>query len=107
MNIIQKHSNPSGAYPPIQSWSEAVPPDGYYQVADGVGLSCGGFGELTVEDVVVTGFVGDTEAWEAWKAEHPVSEPPMTIEEAILDKLTELEYRQDLIALGLEGGAGV
>ena len=31
---------------------------------------------------------------------------PMTTEEAILDKLTELEYRQDLMALGLsEGGA--
>lgn len=30
---------------------------------------------------------------------------PMTTEEAILDKLTELEYRQDLSSLGLEGGA--
>jgi len=31
---------------------------------------------------------------------------PMTTEDAILDKLTELEYRQDLISLGLtEGGA--
>ena len=30
----------------------------------------------------------------------------MTTQEAILDKLTELEYRQDLITLGLaEGGA--
>jgi hypothetical protein len=40
----------------------------------------------------------------------PYSPPPapMTIEETILDKLTELEYRQDLRDLGLtEGGAGV
>ena len=33
--------------------------------------------------------------------------PQMTTQEAILDKLTELEYRQDLMALGLtEGGVG-
>jgi len=30
--------------------------------------------------------------------------PAMTTQEAILDKLTELEYRQDLAALGLTGG---
>lgn len=31
----------------------------------------------------------------------------MSLEEAILDKLTELEYRQDIISLGLEGGATI
>lgn len=31
-------------------------------------------------------------------------EPTMTVEEAILDKLTELEHRQDLMELGLTGG---
>lgn len=107
MNIIQKQPNPSGAYPPIQSWSEAVPPDGYYQMADGVELSCGGFGALTVEGGIVTAFTPDVGAWETWKVEQPELGPAMTLEEAILDKLTELEYRQDLISLGLEGGAGV
>lgn len=33
--------------------------------------------------------------------------PQMTTQEAILDKLTEIEYRQDLMELGLtEGGTG-
>lgn len=40
---------------------------------------------------------------EIGSAYNPPSEP-MTTEEAILDKLTELEYRQDLAALGLTGG---
>ena len=75
MNITQKQPNPSGAYPPIQSWSGAVPPDGYYQVTDGVELSCGGFGTLTVEDGIVTDFTPNTEAWEQWQAEHPAPEP--------------------------------
>ena len=105
MKIIQKQPNPSGAYPPIQSWSEPAPPDTHYQVADGIELSCGGFGTLTVDGGIVTAFTPDVEAWEQWQAEHPASPPAMTLEEAILDKLTELEYRQDLIALGLaEGG---
>lgn len=105
MNIIQKQPNPSGAYPPIQSWAGEVPPDGYYQVADGVELSCGGFGTLTVEDGIVTAFTPDVEAWEQWQAEHTEPIPQMTTQEAILDKLTEIEYRQDLMELGLtEGG---
>lgn len=37
----------------------------------------------------------------------PPSPPVMTLEESILDKLTELEYRQDIIALGLEGGTTI
>ena len=107
MRIIQTQTNPSGAYPPIRTWNGAVPPDGYYQVADGVELSCGGFGTLTVEDGIVTAFTPDTAAWEQWQAEHPEPVPQMTTQEAILDKLTEIEYRQDLMALGLtEGGVG-
>lgn len=84
MNIIQKQPNPSGAYPPIQSWSGVPTPDGYYQVAGGVELSCGGFGTLTVEDGIVTAFTPDVEAWEAWKTEHPAPEPS-------LDDITSLQ----------------
>lgn len=107
MNIIQKQPNPSGAYPPIQSWSGTVPPETHYQVTNGVKLSCGGFGALTVEDNIVAAFTPDVEAWEQWQAEHTEPIPQMTTQEAILDKLTELEYRQDLTELGLtEGGTG-
>lgn len=84
MNIIQKQPNPSGAYPPVQSWGKVTPPDGYYAVADGIELSCGGFGTLTVEDGVVTAFTPDTEAWEQWQAEHTEPEPT-------LDDITALQ----------------
>ena len=105
MNIMPITPNESGAYPPIQSWNAPTPPDGYYQVADGIELSCGGFGTLTVEDGIVIGFTPNAEAWEQWQAEHPEPVPQMTTQEAILDKLTEIEYRQDLMELGLtEGG---
>ena len=77
MNIIQKQPNPSGAYPPIQSRNGVIPPDGYYQVADGVELTCGGFGALTMEDGIVTAFTPDVEAWERWQTEHPAPEPPI------------------------------
>jgi len=78
MNIIQKQPNESGAYPPIQSWSEATPPDGYYAVADGVELSCGGFGTLTIKNDIVTAFTPDEATWEAWQAEHQPSAPEPT-----------------------------
>ena len=84
MNIIQKQPNPSGAYPPIQSWSGANAPDGYYKVADGVELICGGFGELIIENDIVIGFAPNTEAWEAWQVEHPTPEPT-------LDDITALQ----------------
>lgn len=84
MNIIQKQPNPSGAYPPAQSWSGAMPPETHYQVADGVELSCGGFGTLTIENDIVTAFTGDAEAWERWQAEYPTPEPT-------LDDITALQ----------------
>ena len=94
MNIIQKQPNPDGAYPPIQSWSGAVPPDGYYQVADGVELSCGGFGTLTVEDGIVTAFTPDVEAWEQWQAEHPTPEPTLDDTTALQLAVAELAETQ-------------
>ena len=94
MNIIQKQPNPSDAYPPIQSWVGVTPPDGYYQVADGVELSCGGFGTLTVEDGIVTAFTPDVDAWEAWQAEHPAPEPPIDDITALQLAVAELAEAQ-------------
>jgi hypothetical protein len=94
VNIIQKQPNPSGAYPPIQSWSEATPPDGYYAVADGVELSHGGFGTLTVEEGIVTAFTPDAEAWERWQAEHPAPEPPIDDITALQLAVAELAEAQ-------------
>lgn len=83
MTIIQKHPNPSGAYPPIQEWHGETPPDGYYQVSVGVQLSCGGFGTLTIIDNIVTAFTPNETEWNAWKAAHPESAPQPTAEEKL------------------------
>ena len=105
MRFIKKIPDVNGAYFPIQSWDGAAPADEHYLVADGVELSCGGFGELIIENDIVIGFTPNVEAWEQWQAEHTEPIPQMTTQEAILDKLTEIEYRQDLMELGLtEGG---
>ena len=101
MRIMLKQPNPSGAYPSIQSWSGETPPEGYYEVADGVELSCGGFGALTVVDNVVTAFTPNEAAWTAWQAEHQPSTPEPTIEE----RTTALETTQsevvDILATAL------
>lgn len=78
MNIIRKDTRPSGARFNIEeNWSKPTPPDTHYQVADGVELSHGGFGTLTVEDGIVVGFAPDVQAWEHWQAEHPAPEPTL------------------------------
>ena len=94
MNIIQKQPNPSGAYPSIQSWSGAMPPETHYQVAHGVELSHGGFGTLTVEDGIVTAFTPDAEAWERWQTEHPAPEPPIDDITALQLAVAELAETQ-------------
>lgn len=94
MNIIQKQPNPSGAYPPIQSWAGTVPPETHYQVAHGVELSHGGFGTLTVEDGIVTAFTPDVAAWERWQTEHPAPEPPIDDITALQLAVAELAETQ-------------
>ena len=84
MNIIQKQPNPSGAYPPIQSWDRVYAPDGFYEVADGVTLSCGGFGTPTVVDNIVTAFTPNIEAWEQWQTEHQPPTPQPTTEDRLI-----------------------
>lgn len=95
MNIIPMQPNESGAYLPVQSWDGATPPDGYLEVAEGVTLTHGGFGTLTIENDVATAFTPDEAAWEAWQAEHPAPEPqdPLTLSdvaEAMIDLQVEM-----------------
>jgi len=101
MKIISKQPNPSGAYPPVQSWSGAMPPGGYYQVANGAELSCGGFGTLIVEDDIVTGFTPDIAAWEQWQADNPVPEPQPDPQTDIMNMAVDHEYRLTMIELGM------
>lgn len=103
MKIISTEANPSGAYPPIQSWNGAEPPDGYYQVTEGIELSYGGFGELTIEDGIVTAFTPVPAAWEAWKASLPTEPEPTPDPSADRDELlVDHEYRLTLLELGGE-----
>ena len=100
--IIQKQPNPSGAYPALQSWDSATPPDGYAIVQDAVDLSTfykyNGFVVLTIEAIdgvdTVTAYEPNVEAWEAWKASLPEPEPQISDDEAvaiITDTLTTSE----------------
>ena len=83
MRIIQKQPNPSGAYPPIQSWDRVYAPDGFYEVADGTTPSCGGFGTLTVVDNIVTAFTPNETAWTAWQTANQPPTPQPTTEERL------------------------
>ena len=103
MRIIQKQPNVNGGYPPIQSWSGETPPDTHYGVAEGVELSCGGYGTLTIENGVVTAFTGDEAAWSAWQAANPPPTPEPTIEQ----RTTALESTQSDVIDILASALGV
>ena len=83
MNIIQKQPNPSGAYPPVQSWSGDIPPEGYYEAVDGVTLSFGGVGTLTISDNIVTAFTPNETAWNAWQSANPTPTAQPTADEKL------------------------
>lgn len=70
MRIFRMAPNRSGAYSHIsEDWILPIP-DGYVQVADGVELTCGGFGTPTYENDIMTAWTGDEAAWIAWQAEN-------------------------------------
>ena len=83
MNIILKHPCENGAYDSIQHWSGETPPDTHYEVADGVELSCGGFGTLAIIDNIVTAFIPDETAWSEWQTANQSPTPQPTIEERL------------------------
>lgn len=80
MKIIKSTPNPSGAYPPILTWSGEAPPPGWLMVAEtcdtAPASAFGGFLRLTVSNDTVTAMEGDSAAWEAWKDSHPDPEEP-------------------------------
>ena len=86
MNIIQKQPNPSGAYPPIQEdWIGNVP-DTHYEITCNYSEFYNGFIIPIIEDSKVTGYVCNTEAWSAWKAEE-AAKIPVTPEPTAEEKL--------------------
>lgn len=80
MLIIPQSPGINGAYPPIQQWPGLTPPDGYDVWPDGLEQDTfqqyNGFVILTVVRGVVSSCQPNTEAWEAWQAEHPPDPKP-------------------------------
>ena len=88
MNIIQKQPNPSGAYPPIQSWQGEAPPEGYYEITADTTEFYNGFITPTIENGVVTSLACDTDAWNVWKDAQP--QPLSPLEQARADALEHI-----------------
>ena len=82
MNIIINIPNPSGAYQSPESRNVESAPDGYIEITCDYSEFFNGFIVPTIENDIVTGFVCNTEAWEAWKA--------VPIETLRADKLNSL-----------------
>lgn len=102
MNIIQKQPNQSGAYPPIQSWSGMLLPDTHCEITADTSEFYNGFIIPTIENDVVTSFICNTEAWEAWKASLPPEpEPTPTAQEDTDAMLVDHEFRITLVELGV------
>ncbi len=72
MLIIAKEPAANGSYPPLQPWAGQTPPEGYYQIKDGLDTSVfqehSGFVILTVIRGIVTAMDPNTAALEAWQA---------------------------------------
>ncbi len=106
MNIIQKQPNPSGAYPPIQSWDEETPPDTHYEITADTTEFYNGFIIPTIKNSKVTSFVCNATAWEAWKVEE-AAKIPIIPEPTIEERTTALEATQSDVIDILASALGV
>ncbi len=106
MNIIQKQPNESGAYPPVQRDWNGTPPDTHYEITADTSEFFNGFIVPTVENDVVTSFVCNTEAWEAWKAEE-AAKIPLTPGLTTEQRTTALEATQSEVVDILASALGV
>ena len=102
MRIMLIEPNPSGAYSAIHERDDiTTAPNGCYEVAEGVSLTCSGYGALTIVDNIVTAFTPNEAAWSAWQAANPTPAPEPTIEQ----RTTALEATQsdviDVLATAL------
>lgn len=76
--IIQREANETGTRG-NQTWSGAVPPDGYVWTTEedimGVYVPFMGFVDLEIEGDTATKMTGNQELLDKWKAEHPEPTP--------------------------------
>lgn len=94
MIIIMKTPRANGSYPPLQDWSNPIPPDTHYQIKDGLDTSvfaaCSGFVVLTVIRGIVTAMDPNTEALEAWRAADSAAALPARKKERIAESKQQL-----------------
>ena len=94
MLIIAKEPAANGSYPPLQPWAGQTPPEGYYQIKDGLDTSVfaahSGFVILTVIRGIVTAIDPNTEALEAWQAAASAAALPARKLERIAESKAQL-----------------
>lgn len=94
MLIIAKEPAANGSYPPLQPWAGQTPPEGYYQIKDGLDTSVfaahSGFVILTVVRGIVTAMDPNTEALEAWQAAASAAALPVRKLERIAESKAQL-----------------
>lgn len=106
MQIIKTTPSENGAYPGPQSWNGATIPAGYAIVPDGIDMAAfyanGGFITPTFTDGVLTSYVANADAWNAWKASLPPEPEPAADPNADRDTMiVDHEYRLTLLELGV------
>lgn len=86
MLIIQQQPEASGAYPPIQSWTGTIPPDGYDVWPDTLETDTfqqyNGFVVLTVVRGMVSSYQPNTETWGTWRESQLTAEKARRIAES-------------------------
>ena len=94
MLMIAKEPAANGSYPPLQPWAGQTPPEGYYQIKDGLDTSVfqehSGFVVLTVIRGIVTAMDPNTEALEAWRAAASAAALPARKKERIAESKQQL-----------------
>ena len=94
MLIIAKEPAANGSYPPLQPWAGQTPPEGYYQIKDGLDTSVfqehSGFVILTVVRGIVTAMDPNTAALEAWQAAASAAALPARKIERIAESKAQL-----------------
>ena len=94
MLMIAKEPAANGSYPPLQPWAGQTPPEGYYQIKDGLDTSVfathSGFVVLTVIRGIVTAMDPNTAALEAWRAAASAAALPARKKERIAESKQQL-----------------
>ena len=91
MRIIKNEPAANGAYPPLQTWTGLVPPEGFYQWPDSLNTenfyNYNGFVTLTTARNIVLSYEPNVEAWEEWQSSLPPEPEPEVSDTEVLNTL--------------------